>query len=279
MTKRIGGIIAAFLLLGNLYAQNGWEAGPWGGISYYFGDLNTNFDLSTPGPSAGFALRYSFNERICMRLGLNAGSVSADDARSKNNYERARNLSFQSGLTDGSLQLEFNFLPYIHGHRDYFFTPYMLGGFAYARFNPKAEFDGRLVELRPLGTEGQLRGEEYYIGSFGWLYGGGFKLDLNYRFSLNLEIASRALSTDYLDDVSGVYADKKDIQRLRGDLAVALSDRSIPLPGTEGSQLGRPGVQRGDRNSKDTYVYLGLGILYYFGDLKCPDANLRRRLR
>jgi len=105
MTKRIGGIIAAFLLLGNLYAQNGWEAGPWGGISYYFGDLNTNFDLSTPGPSAGFALRYSFNERICMRAGLNAGSVSADDARSKNNYERARNLSFQSGLTDGSLQL------------------------------------------------------------------------------------------------------------------------------------------------------------------------------
>ncbi len=277
--KRIGGIFSVFLLSWQLSAQVGWEAGPWGGISYYFGDLNTNFDLGLPGPAAGFALRYSFNERICMRAGLNVGSISADDARSKNNFERARNLSFQSALTDGTLQLEFNFLPYIHGHRDYFFTPYMLGGFAYSRFNPKAEFDGRLVELRPLGTEGQLRGEEYYIGSFGWLYGGGFKLDLNYRFSLNLEIAARGLSTDYLDDVSSVYADKRDLQRLRGDIAVALSDRSIPIPGVEGSQLGRPGVQRGDRNSNDTYVYLGLGILYYFGDLKCPDANYRRRLR
>ncbi len=278
--KRFWGILTAFFCgLSLLHAQGGWEAGPWGGIAYYFGDLNTSYNLSKPGPSGGFGVRYSFNDRICMRLGISAGQVSADDDRSKNTYERARNLSFQSTLFDGSFQLEFNFLPYIHGHRDYFFTPYLLGGFGVTSFNPKATYEGRLVELRPLGTEGQFRGEEYYLGSFGWMYGGGFKVDLSYRLSLNVEMAARALSTDYLDDVSGVYADKGDLRRLRGDLAVALSDRSITLPGADSNQLGRPGVQRGNSKNNDTYVYLGVGILYYFGDLKCPDTGSRRPLR
>ncbi len=272
-------MIPAFFLAGCLAAQGGWEAGPWGGIAYYFGDLNTSYDLGTPGPAGGFAARYSFNDRICVRFGINAGRVMADDARSKNTYERARNLSFQSALLDGSFQLEFNFLPYIHGSKDYFYTPYLLGGIGVTRFNPKAQYEGRLVELRPLGTEGQFRSEEYSIGSFGWIYGGGFKVDLSYRLSLNIELAARALNSDYLDDVSGTYPDKGDLRRLRGDLAVALSDRSIKLPGTDSNQLGRTGVQRGNSKNNDTYAYLGLGILYYFGDLKCPDTGSRKRRR
>ena len=29
-------------------AQRGWEIGAWAGTSTYFGDLNTNYDLSNP---------------------------------------------------------------------------------------------------------------------------------------------------------------------------------------------------------------------------------------
>ncbi len=261
------------------WAQEGWEAGPWGGVAWYFGDLNTSYDLGMPGPAGGFGVRYNFNDRLCLLMGIGTGKIRADDARSRNSYERARNLSFQSGLLDGRVQFEFNFLPYIHGSKDYFFTPYLLGGMGIAQFNPKAKYEGRLVELRPLGTEGQFRSEEYATASWAWIYGIGFKVDLSYRLSLNLELAARALRTDYLDDVSTVYPDKGDLRRLRGDLAVALADRSIPLPGVENSQLGRPGVQRGDNKSRDTYAYLGLGLLYYFGDLKCPDYGSRRRRR
>ena len=152
-------------------------------------------------------------------------------------------------------------------------------GFTATGFNPKTEYEGRLVELRPLGTEGQFRSEEYATMSSAWLYGGGFKVDLSYRISLNAEIAARALASDYLDDVSGVYADIDDIRRLRGNTAAALADRSIPIPGVDKSQLGQPGVQRGNSKNNDTYIYAGIGILYYFGDLKCPDGGSRKRLR
>lgn len=257
-----------------LKAQRGWEAGPWGGTSFYFGDLNTNFDLSKPGWFVGSMFRYNFNERIAMRLAANGGFIHADDANSRNPFERARNLSFQSNLLEGSAAFEFNFLPYIHGSKDNFFTPYLLLGFNILHFNPKAEYNGSLVELRPLGTEGQFKGEEYYTVTSGFLYGMGIKFDLSYRWSVNVELSGRNLRTDYLDDVSTVYAEKDDLLRDRGALAVAMSDRSISIDGVEGP-IGSPGRQRGNASNKDSYVFLGIGFMYYFGDLRCPDYSKR----
>lgn len=45
------------------------------------------------------------------------------------------------------------------------------------------------------------------------------KIDLSYRWSLNLELSARRIFSDYLDDVSTVYADKEDLEKLRGDVA------------------------------------------------------------
>ena len=111
------------------------------------------------------------------------------------------------------------------------------------------------------------------------VFGGGFKIDLSYEWSLNFEISGRHTFTDYLDDVSTVYADKDDLLQQRGELAVALSDRSLALPGMEDSKLGEPGTQRGDSTTKDVYVMMGVGLLYYFGDLRCPDYGSRKRRR
>lgn len=271
-------IVTAFLsLLPWAGAQKGWELGAWAGGTYYFGDLNTNFDLGMPGLAGGLIVRHNFNERVCLKFSGNYGVVRGDDAVSKNIFERARNLSFRSAILDGSVQLEFNFLPYKHGSKDQFFTPYLLGGINVFQFNPKAKYQDEWVELRPLGTEGQFKGEEYYAVSAGVLFGGGFKIDLSYEWSLNFELAARHTFTDYLDDVSTVYADKDDLLRQRGELAVALSDRSLDLPGLGDAHLGEPGTQRGDSNTKDVYVMMGIGLLYYFGDVRCPDYGKRRR--
>jgi hypothetical protein len=251
-------------------AQRGWEAGGWLGTTYYFGDLNTNFDLSLPGYAGGLIGRYNFNERISIKFSTNYGWVRGDDAVSGNVFERARNLSFESNIIDGAFQFEFNFLPYKHGSEDNFFTPYLLGGINVFHFNPKAEYEGQLIKLRPLGTEGQFKGEEYYGVSAGVLFGGGFKIDLSYEWSLNFELAARHTFTDYLDDVSTVYPDLDDLRRQRGELAAALSDRSILLPGVNDAQIGEPGTQRGDSTTKDVYVMIGVGLVYYFGDIRCP---------
>lgn len=266
----------AFLSLSNLLiSQKGWEAGGWLGVSYYFGDLNTSFDLGLPGMSGGLVARYNINNRLAVKFSASAGFVSADDARSNNAFERSRNLSFSSSLLDLSSSFEFNFLPYNHGSDEDFFTPYIFAGFSVFQFNPTAELDGDEIGLRDLGTEGQFKGEEYLLVQPALNYGIGFKLDLTYEWSLNFEISARSLFTDYLDDVSTVYADKDDLLKLRGETAVALSDRSIEIPGVEGNSIGEEGRQRGNSNNNDSYVFLGVGLVYYFGDIRCPEYGRR----
>ncbi|MCI5082028.1 MAG: PorT family protein [Saprospiraceae bacterium] len=258
-----------------LQAQDGWEAGFWLGTTNYFGDLNTSYDLSRPGLSGGIIARYNFNKRVAIKFSGSYGSVSADDAESSNAFERARNLSFESPIVDATAQFEFNFLPYTHGSKDEFFTPYLFAGLSGFYFNPKATFEGEVYELRELGTEGQFKGEEYYTVQGALTYGGGIKVDLSYEWSLNVEIGARYLFTDYLDDVSTVYPDREDLLRDRGEIAVALSDRSVEIEGFDDSTIGQPGTQRGNSNNNDTYIMFGVGLLYYFGDLKCPTPSSR----
>lgn len=264
-------ILFAFLAT-DLSAQKGWELGGWGGVSYYFGDLNTNFDLSRPGPALGGSARYNFNSRLSMYMSANYGRVSGSDENSTNDFERARNLNFTSNIFDLSGGLEFNFLNYVHGSRDYPFTPYLFAGLSMFSFNPKTRFEGQWVGLRDLGTEGQFLGDEYFLIQPALNYGIGFKIDLNADWSLNIVISARKLFTDYLDDVSTVYPDKDELLSLRGPMAVALSDRSLPQ-NRDRFRIGQAGVQRGNSRDTDSYSFIQIGIMYYFGYLPCPDIS------
>lgn len=268
--KRIFTLIL-FVSIGYLAnAQMGWEAGGWIGSSFYFGDLNTEFNLK-PALAGGAVARYNFNNRVCFKFSANYGTVSAYDSDSKNTFQQTRNLHFRSRIFDGTGQLEFNFLPYVHGSRDQFYTPYLFAGLSVFHFEPQAEYMGDWVDLRPLGTEGQFKGEEYSTIQGAIAYGVGFKLDLSYEWSLNFELSSRRLFTDYLDDVSTVYPEFDDLEDLHGQIAVDLSDPSIPS--AEGIKLGQTGRQRGNANNNDIFVMFGVGLVYYFGDIRCPPYS------
>ena len=258
-------------------AQVGWEAGGWVGVANYFGDLNTGMRFDGLGPAGGGIARYNFNNRVCLKFSGNYSRISAADANSDNVFEQARNLSFRADVLDFSSQFEFNFLPYNHGSRDEFFTPYLALGFNVVNFTPEAELDGEWIELQQLGTEGQFSGDEYSSTVAGFLVGAGMKVDLSYRWSLNFELRLNAPFTDYLDDVSTVYGDIDEIENIRGPEAAALSDRSILIEGVNDGQIGRPGRQRGDSTKSDTYVNFGVGLVYYFGELRCPEYGSRKR--
>lgn len=258
--------------------MQGLEVGPWAGVSYYLGDLNTNYRFNQPNIAAGFAARYNFNERIAAKASFGYGHIAAADSDSQNPFERIRNLSFQTDIFEGTAQLEFNFLPYIHGSYEHFFTPYAFAGFSVFSFNPKTVADdGQLVELQPLGTEGQIRGQEYQLLSTAFAYGVGIKLDLSYAWSLDFFVSARNTNTDYLDDVSTVYPDRSDLSRSRGPVALALYDRSINSSSVDGRD--REGEQRGDDTSKDNYLFVAVALKYYFGDIRCPKVNSKRRKR
>ena len=254
-----------------LRAQAGWEAGLHVGAGHYFGDLNTDFSLNDPGINLAAVARYNFSNRWSTRLMASYMRVAASDADSPNNYERARNLHFRSDVLDLGLGMEFNFLRYDHGSRDDFWTPYVFASFMVSQFDPQAELDGQWVDLRDFGTEGQFLGEEYYTTALGLTYGIGVKLDLTYEWSLNFELNARQLFSDYLDDVSTVYPDAEDLRDIRGEDAVRLSDPSILIEGVNDQTLGETGRLRGNPSDRDQYAGLTVGLVYYFGDLRCPD--------
>ncbi|MGB4960417.1 MAG: DUF6089 family protein, partial [Saprospiraceae bacterium] len=209
-------LLGILCLAGISHGQKGYELGGWLGTSFYFGDLNTNLKITKPSLAGGLNARYNFNTRIAAKTSLNYGRIAADDANSDNNFERNRNLSFQSHIFDWSNVIEFNFFKYEHGHKEFYMTPYFFGGFNVFHFNPTAELDGEKYSLRNFGTEGQPLGQEYSPFNLGLILGGGFKYDINRTWSVNLEISTRFVFTDYLDDVSSIFPDKTLLESTRG---------------------------------------------------------------
>ncbi len=263
-------LVLAFLVCTNVNAQKGWEAGAWLGASHYFGDLNTDNEINDLGFAGGAFGRYNFNNRLALKMGVSGGQIGGSDTNSENNFEIQRNLNFESIIVDAASQFEFNFLPYDHGSKKNFFSPYLFAGFNVFYYNPTTELDGIIHELRPLGTEGQFIAEEYTTIDAGLVYGAGLKFSINYVWSLEVEISSRRLFTDYLDDVSTTYPEFDDLENLRGEIAVALSDRSgeiVEVP------IGETGRQRGNSQNNDFYAMIGVSIVYYFGDIACPGIT------
>lgn len=262
-------IIICLIAFGSIssFAQKGFELGGWLGASNYFGDLNTNFRITDPGPAAGIIGRYNFDNRISARMGLNYGYVYASDNNSNNAFELSRNLNFKSHIIDLTGGFEFNFFPYTHGSRFEYYTPYLLAGFSVFRFSPHTELDGQTYYLRDMGTEGQRLGNEYFLINGALTYGLGFKWDINSLWSFNVEFSGRKLFTDYLDDVSTTYASNAQIAAQRGAIAAALADRSID------SDIGDQGRQRGNSRNNDNYTFIGIGIVRYFGRLECPKIT------
>ncbi len=248
-------------------AQRGYELGLRTGFSSYFGDLNTEYNLSNLGLSFGIVGRRNVNERVSFTAGLDYGRVSASDANSNNFFQRTRNLSFHSNVFDLNVTMEFNFFPYIHGSDEDYYTPYIFGGFSIMKYNPHAELNGQNYALRDLGTEGQQNGQEYGLVSGSFVFGAGFKWDINRDWSLNASISGRNIFSDYIDDVSTTYPDFLSLAARRGDLAVQLSNRATD------PQFARSTMQRGNGKNNDLVYFINIGIMRYFGELACPTIS------
>lgn len=255
-------LICLILFFGSaLKAQKGMEVGAHIGMAHYFGDLNPNPTFTDPGFGVGLVLRRNFNERICLKGGVDYAFISGTDADSNNSFERDRNLSFKSQIFDFNAGIEFNFFPYVHGSAEYFYTPYIFTGFSVLKFNPKAELDSQTYALRDLNTEGSSNAYGLVTGT--WLYGIGFKWDYNRDWSFNVELSGRSATTDYLDDVSTLYPEYGGLT----DIGAALANPST----VDGH--GQPRTQRGNSEGNDKVIFLNIGLLKYFGDIPCPDIT------
>ena len=204
------------------------------------------------------------------------GEVAGSDATSPNQWQRERNLSFKSSVTDIAGTFEFNFFKWNKNNPKHNgFTPYIATGFGLFFFNPEAEYKGQWYYLQPLGTEGQNDPSysgvsKYKLYSFEIPIEGGFKIHLKKNWNVNVFASVRETFTKYLDDVNGTYASTASLPGGSHGIAAILADRSGEV--NDGNKIGKTGLQRGNEKN-DQYGFFGVMISYTFMSLKCPPPG------
>ena len=265
MTKQhLFSLLVALFLPFLISAQHA-EFGLMGGTSHYLGDLAPKANRLSVGGThfmGGAFFKYNINNYVALRLGANYGKLSADDAKSNIETQQTRNLSFESRLIEGNLIAEFNILGYQPYNLVRPFSPYIFAGVSFFNFNPKAELAGDLIELQPLGTEGQgltdFPDRKFYnLTQFSIPVGVGVKYALTDLLNIGFEIGVRKTFTDYIDDVSRSYVDEVLLAENRGPETVALANRT-------GST--NPTGNRGNAENDDWYIISGITISYNFID-------------
>lgn len=242
--KQLFTLICLLFTLNQTEAQVNIDLGFTGGIAVYSGDLSPKelgFSFEDLGPSAGAFLRFQFTDWIGFRTSFSYAYLNADDRRSGNTY---RDLNFQTNIFEGAGILEIS--PTNIGYFDSksVFVPYIAIGVGMFAFNPKTMYNGELVELRPLGTEGQglPNYPDYYANtSINFPFGIGAKIVVNDKFSVGFDIMGRKLQTDYLDDVSNTQVRYGDLITNKGEVTARLSNPRLPLETNPDTRFVRGG--------------------------------------
>ena len=295
---------------GSFWKQSRNELVFGGGASYFLGELGgrdqvgSNFvqdlEISKTRYVINLGYRYFLLEPLSVKTSFYYGMVSGDDNTTKEPYRANRNLHFRSPVYEASLLLEYHLLKTRTGSRYNIRGARSSGGFSlgvnvffgagYMFFNPQAQYQrtGSWIDLHPLNTEGQglsvggvVGPAPYKKSSLVLPFGIAFRYSVSQMIKLGLEIGSRITFTDYIDDVSGVYYDKEEIRKAKGDEAAWFADPSlgtIPIvtDGAWSSDPTLPGRERGDATDKDSYGFVVLTANYKLGKRGFRKVRTRR---
>lgn len=168
-------LISAFTLSAQKFKN---EFGFLGGTSYYLGDINHLRQFYKAKPAYGLMYRHTFNDYIALKTQALRLGLSADDADFNNEYQQLRAASFDTHLIEAAGLFEFNFLPYNPPKR-LKFSPYVTAGIGMA-FADNLELSNYFLAL-PIG--------------------GGAKIALGKRISMNIAWVYRNTGSDNLDDL------------------------------------------------------------------------------
>lgn len=254
------------------YVQKG-EFGITAGAAHYFGDINTRAAINRPKPALGAFFRKQFGNYVGVRLSAHYAQLGYSDTYSKNDYQKTRNLSFNTNIWEIAVQGDFNFFKFIPGDPYYLFTPYVTLGVGVFTYDPYAYLNGKKEFLRPLGTEGQAiayNGRKQY-GTLAVCIplGVGIKYNISDKMNLSFEVAHRFTTTDYLDDVSTTYVGANKFAPLSS--AALLQDRSYELD--PNAIIGIEGRQRGTSKQRDQYIIAEIGLAINISSYRCPTAG------
>lgn len=253
--------------------------------THYFGDLKDNVSdrgglpqylgylFSSSRYGGGLFYRNNIDERWSLRVSGNWARLQGSDAASEVAARVRRNLSFRNDIIEFSALAEYNLKPQGFDTYSSENVPYVFGGIAIFNMNPKTQYQGAWYELQPLATEGQGLAiypdkQLYSLTQLAIPIGIGYKFTFNKTFRLGIEVGYRLTYTDYIDDVSGTYADNDIIKVSRGPLSAALADRRQEIQ--PNLALAAAGTARGSSKYNDAYLFFGITVSKLIWGDSCP---------
>ena len=240
----------------------------------YQGDLQpTSFALENTHPMFTGFIRKNITNRFSARLGISIGHVSGYDSDNRD-YLQQRNLSFESGLQEALLSLDYTVLD-MTIHR---LSPFVYANASVFHFNPYT-FDsrGQKIFLKPLSTEGQGLPDypdrkPYKLIQPAVGFGGGLRYAMNQNAIISLYAGQNKSFFDYMDDVSTTYVDQGKLLAARGAKAVELAFRGDEVHNP--STYPPDGEQRGTATEMDWYYFVGISVEVNMEAIKNFTSNM-----
>lgn len=231
------------------------------GATKYYGELVNPNSIGKVRPNIYAGAEYLILPRISARLDATWFQLSGSDALADVS-RRGRNLSFFSDNFEidltGSVKLFADVGTYTK-RRPYNF--YGIGGVGLLYFNPKTRYQGEVVALQPLQTEGIKYGKIQIVVPMGI----GATVKINPFVNFALEGVFRKTFTDYLDDVSSFnYADPATLSGGIDGLSAKLADRrgEYNPDGDFTYNPANPG-RRGNPETDDSYFIVTAKLQFY----------------
>ncbi len=249
------------------------------GGTNFLGDLGgrnqigTDFspvDLDIQATSIGgiIGYRYRFKPHWATTFSVSGGLLRGSDANTEEIVRNSRNLSFRSPIVTVSQRMEWLLytyeqfgsrynIPGIRSAKERNNQFYLFAGIGASYFNPQAKLNGSWVNLADLNTEGQgLDGgpKDYQPFTLSIPLGVGFRWGIDKVYRIGFEVSYVFTFSDYIDDVSGVYYNRDEIEAAYGADAAYLSNPSV-----QNQYWFSEGQQRGDDN-RDSYVTANIVI-------------------
>lgn len=243
------------------------------GGSNYSGDLTENPAISVmqTHPCLGIHGRTELDPLFSIKLQYMYLKISGDDKFSKRQGNRNRQLNFESNIHEINFTGQMQFLN-LWSENTKKLNPYLQLGVSAFSFNPMTQYQGELVSLQALGTEGQGMvdyNSKYKLINFAWLMGLGIKYFLNSRYSLTLDALMRKTNTDYLDDASTDYVSYEVLLKNQGKIAADLGNKIFADTGTK----------RASPTDKDWYQSIVLTISYHFKSQHSVPISSRKKTK
>lgn len=290
--KKITLILLMFLMIDIIsYAQlSQWKRARYEffgglGVTNFLGELGgsdqeaatflKDLELSQTRVGGTLGMKYMLTRDFSVLSAFSFGYVRGDDSKTNNEFRQNRNLHFRSPIVELQGRLQYTIikdkkgarynLKKVRGKPGNNITLDFFAGVAGFWFNPQAQYLGKWYNLQPLGTEGQNYIDTrtpYSRISLALPVGFNVRYIVNRNWSVALDFGPRFTFTDYIDDVSGTYADAEKIIAAANNNFVAgeLADPSLKR-NTE-PNLTAAGQQRGNSFDDDIYMFLFVTVNY-----------------